>query len=52
MQYESSGYTYFGGQVAEEDNSSGFIIELVDGKSSTNCTVFVEHFTLSLSLIL
>ena len=35
----------FGVQVAEGHNTFGFFIELVDGKSSTNCTVITDDFT-------
>ena len=48
--YEYSGHFHsFGIRVAEEDNTFGFLIELVDGKSSTSCTNFAEDFTLSLT---
>ena len=39
----------FSVHVAERDNTFGFIIELVDGKSSTNGMVLAEYFTLSVA---
>ena len=42
----------FGVQVAGGDNTFGFILELVYGKSSLMFTVLAEDFTLSFSFIL